>query len=293
MTAFTQLKLQTNQNVLQAADLDWRVVKRPLYDFHDAKFHNTGTFGLFREDTDEYISDASKRYHPFQNEDVVNFFEDYVTKAGGTVTHGGHYKNRDILLFGNLGHTVNLGNGNDAEFKLLARTGHYPGMALEILIGVLMCACTNQFTPKMDISNRGFYYQWHNTEFTKINKDGVAKTLDWFKNFITNYQTQAQALMAKPMTTPRAETFLIEHIGDTTKVKADQPKAVTNILNIYDSTAYLGPNDKREATAWRLWNSITQYIDHIDNQSMRKARSAMIGTGQTIKQKTFQALLEV
>lgn len=293
MPVFSHLELDHNKPTLEAANLNWAVEKRLLYSFNrdTDSFDSVGNYGLFREDTDEFISVVSKRYNPFQNEDVVNFFDDYVHQSGGTITHGGHFKNRDIVLYGTLNQTINLGNDNAAEFKLLARTGHYPGMALEIMFGVIMCACTNQFVPNFNVGNKGFHYQWHNRAFDTVSKETVTQTLDSLKDFIQHYQMLSKQLMSIAMPTPKAETFLIEHLGDTTKPKADQPKAIPRILDIFESSAYLGPNDNFDMTAWRLWNSITQYIDH--NPSKRQVRSALIGSGQAIKQQTFKALLEV
>jgi phage/plasmid-like protein (TIGR03299 family) len=295
MPVFSHFALDRNQPTLAAADLGWTVHKEPTYTRDpNGAFEPTGTYALLRSDTREFLSSVSERYRPIQNHEVVNFFENYTREFNGEITHGGHFNNRDLVLFANLNQRITLNNDNDIDCMIMARTGHYPGAALQIMIGIIHIACTNQFTYRTAEGGQGFFCQYHNLNFDTNAQEQAKLTLEACRFFIGNYKDQANQLMEKPIKDDFAESFVTKYLGDESKTKQDQPKAVGQILNIYhDSREYLAPSDDSSKTAWRLWNSITQYLDHKASGPRSKfGRSALIGAGQTVKQQTFQALLE-
>lgn len=294
MAIFSQLTLDQNIPTLTAADLGWTVHKEPLYTQDPiGTLEVTGQFALVRSDTRDFLSVVSDRYQPIQNSQVVDFFEQYTQEFGGSITHGGHFNSKNLVLYADLGKEIDLGQGHLANCGLMARTGHYPGAALQIMIGVIHIVCTNQFTFRgTGTENKGFYYQYHNLTFTDEAKATAHSTLAAAQAFIENYKTYAQALMNQEISDNFAKNFVIKFLGDESKTLDEQPTTVNNILNIYHSRNYIGVNDKEDPTAWRLWNSITQYLDHkSNNPNSRFGRSALIGRGQEIKHQTFNALL--
>ena len=150
MSAFSQMILDPTEAPLTAADLDWTVSKRPLF----TRNHQQNTFeqvpktySLVRDDTNEHISVVSDRYEPTQNHQTVEFFEQYTQHAKGAITHGGHWNNQNIVLFAKLPLTTSPGSDQqEQQFYLLAKSGHKPGHALQILLtSITYCIYSSYF----------------------------------------------------------------------------------------------------------------------------------------------------
>ena len=284
MSAFSNLELQS-YNILKEADLDWNVVKKPLFTRNDATFDKVpNQYALVREDSNDIISIVSERYQPIQNHQIVEFFNRFAETSGARITHAGHFKNKDIALFADLGLQSSPDN-EEHKFSLLARSGHYPGSALQILLSTVRTICTNQFNV-IDTGQKGFFYSWHNVTFDQIAQDRAKHTLDAARHFIKKFNEELKFLMARPINDSTAKVMLIDQFGDPTKTFDDQPKLVTKSFEFFQDKP-IGHQFKHEGTAYKLWNAVTEVIDH---NPRGRGRSALIGAGQTAKHEFFNRL---
>lgn len=284
MSAFSTLELQS-YNILEEADLDWNVIKKPLFTRNDTAFNKVpNQYALVREDSNDIISIVSERYQPIQNHQIVEFFDRFAETSGARITHAGHFKNRDIALFADLNLQMNPDN-EEHKFFLLARSGHYPGSALQILLSTVRTICTNQFNV-IDAGQKGFFYSWHNVTFDAIAQDRAKHTLDTARHFIKKFNEELRFLMAKPINDSTAKTLLADQFGDPTKTFNDQPKLVTKSFEFFQNEP-IGHQFKHEGTAYKLWNAVTEVIDH---SARGRGRSALIGAGQTTKHEFFNRL---
>lgn len=284
MSAFSNLELQS-YNVLEEADLNWNVVKKPLFTRNDATFDKVpNQYALVREDSNDIISIVSERYQPIQNHQIVEFFNRFAETSGARITHAGHFKNKDIALFADLGLQSSPDN-EEHKFFLLARSGHYPGSALQILLSTVRTICTNQFNV-IDTGQKGFFYSWHNVTFDQIAQDRAKHTLDAAQNFIKKFNEELRFLMARPINDSTAKVMLIDQFGDPTKTFDDQPKLVTKSFEFFQNEP-IGHQFKHEGTAYKLWNAVTEVLDHNPRE---RGRSALIGAGQTAKHEFFNRL---
>lgn len=287
MSAFSNLILDPNKAPLTAADLDWTVSKRPIYtrDHQRNTFNKVPkTYSLTRDDTDEHISVVSDRYEPTQNHETVGFFEQYTHYAKGAITHGGHWDNKSLVLFAKLPITTSPGGSHqEQQFYLLARSGHQPGQALQVLLTSIAVACTNQFSIT-NYNDKGFFYQWHTTAFDKEAQKVAQKTLDTSKKYIENYRQQLQSMITRPI--DRVPEFL-NMLFNAQPDKAP-PKITQIINNNFQNNTWMGATDSTAKTRYALWNCITEALDHT-NRGWGK--SAIIGKGQNLKHTAFNALL--
>lgn len=284
MSAFSNLELQS-YNILEEADLDWNVVKKPLFTRNNATFDKVpNQYALVREDSNDIISIVSERYQPIQNSQIVEFFNYFAEASGARITHAGHFKNKDIALFADLGLQSNPDN-EEHKFFLLARSGHYPGSALQILLSTVRTVCTNQFN-MIDAGQKGFFYSWHNVTFDTIAQDRAKHTLDAARHFIKKFNEELRFLISKPINDSTAKALLTDQFGDPTKTFDDQPKLVTQSFEFFQNKP-IGHQFKHEGTAYKLWNAVTEVIDH---NPRGRGRSALIGAGQTAKHEFFNRL---
>lgn len=289
MSAFTRLELNSSKTTLKAAELDWTVSKRKLFTRNHVKnAFNTvdGQYALVRDDTDDVLSIVSERYQPVQNSQIVNFFESFAEESKGVITHGGHYRNKDIALFADLNLRAFSGDDEEHRFYLLARSGHYPGSALQILLSTVRTVCTNQFSA-IGAENKGFFYAWHNVKFDRSAQQIARDTLKQAREFIETFQDNLRFLMAKPISNTKAHDLVTEQFPTESRTKTP-PRIATRILNTFQSTP-IGHQAQHDGTAYKLWNATTEAIDH---NARGLGRSALIGAGQTIKHQFFQKLLE-
>ena len=285
MSAFSNLELKSF-NTLTNAELDWTVSKRPLYTRTlDAFELVPNNQALVRDDTNETISIVSNRYQPIQNHQLVEFFQKFCENGQGQITHGGHFNNRDIVLYADLNLKAFAGDTDEHKFYLLARSGHYPGSALQILLSTIRVICTNQFN-NINSSEKGFFYSWHNIEFTKDTQAQAFDVLSKARHFLSTFQDELRFLMAKPISDSKAKELILNQLGDPTKTFDEQSKNVHRIYNLFQNTP-TGHQPKHDGTAYKLWNSVTETIDH---HSKGRGRSALIGTGQAAKYDFFNAL---
>lgn len=289
MSAFTNLELNSFKTTTEAADLNWTVSKRKLFTRnHTKNTFNTveGQYALVRDDTDDMISVVSERYRPVQNQQIVDFFEHFAEESKGIITHGGHFKNKDIALFAKLDLKAFSGDDEEHQFYLLARSGHYPGSALQILLSTVRTVCTNQFNV-IDAGSKGFFYAWHNVEFNKDTQQIAKDTLTNARAFIETFQDNLRFLMAKPVNNQKAHDLIAEQFPAEGLLKAP-PRIATRILDTFQATP-IGHQARHDGTAYKLWNAATEALDH---NTRGRGRSALIGAGQIVKHQFFQKLLE-
>lgn len=287
MSAFSQMILDPTEAPIKAADLDWTVSKQPLL----KRDPTTGQLNLLpkhdalvRDDTGETISIVSKRYEPVQNYQTVEFFEQYSHHAKGAITHGGHWDNKHLALFAKLPMTTSpFGTEQEQQFYLMARSGHVPGHSLQIILTALTVVCTNQFS-FCDTTQKGFFYQWHNTVFDRHAQTNAAGVLNAARNFIETYRQELQFLSTRTLT--HTSGFL-DNLFPTPLGKS-QPRIVDQIQQNYINNTWIGATNETAKTRYALWNCITEAIDHT---ARGYGKSALIGKGQSIKHKAFNALL--
>lgn len=287
MPVFSNLAIDTNKNPLDAAKLNWTVEKEQLY---LKSGEPTSAFALIRSDTKTAISVVSKRYKPIQNHTIVDIVNRVLEPSKGVITHGGTMRNgRDIVLFGDLHLQDTVGRGNEVKMYALAKTGHYPGASLQIMLSIVHVICTNQFTPTYDIDKKGVYSCNHATYLDDIKANQAIDLLSQAKEFLRNYKEHAKLLMSQHITDDYAENFIDKHFGN----KKDPDKSniyIDGITNLLYSPRdlLLPPSCAGEMTKWSLWNAITQFLDH---RSERYNRTALIGQAADKKRSTFNALV--
>lgn len=287
MSAFSNLELKSFNSLLDATDLNWSVSKRKLYTRTlDAYEDVPGQYALVRDDTDDVISIVSERYKPTQNTQILDFFQKFADESNGQITHGGHYKNKDIALFANLNLKAFSGDDEEHQFYLLARSGHYSGSALQILLSTVRTVCTNQFNA-INPGQKGFFYSWHNVEFDKNVQTLAHETLTQAKHFIATFQDNLRFLMTKPISSAKARDLIQEQFPGEGLLKTP-PRIATRILDGFHGTP-IGYQTRHDGTAYKLWNATTEALDH---NTRGRGRSALIGAGQTTKQQFFQKLLK-
>ena len=145
-----------SEEMLTAAGLDWEVeTAKAMWAYKDEdgrKRQRTSddTRILFRKDTGADLSMVGKRYQPFQNREVLSFFNEYVGAGDAVIeTAGSLQGGKYIWALADLGSSFDVGttkNPDSVQGKVLLMNPHAYGKAAVLKMTEVRVVCFNTLT---------------------------------------------------------------------------------------------------------------------------------------------------
>ena len=138
----------TPKEMMQAADLDWTVSKRPVYTLNECEGHNEvgvmpvdGHHFITRDSDNSILSHCGDDYVPIQNEEIFDFFKKF-TEAGHMTmeTAGSLRSGSEVWGLAKISADFQLAGGDEVKGYLLINQPHVAGHAMAI-----------RFTPLRDV----------------------------------------------------------------------------------------------------------------------------------------------
>lgn len=271
--------------MLESANANWEVVKRPLSFKLDGERHKTSFFGAVRNDTGVCFGTCKERYEVFQNSEMAELAFRVQEETGYNAANMkvyGHGERISLDLMGK-DEVLEYPQKGDVMQKSIRLTNSHDGSgSLRLALGSLVLSCTNGMT------------RWVNDRQTSIRhttnmRDMVEQALKGF-GLLKAQEEQFVADVNRMIGTPVNEAHVTQMMNQVLEIDLDNivrteagewssqeystqkvKKAYTLKDSIKEEIAYKGAN------VWGLLNGITHFTTHKGGRDKTREASKVFG----------------
>jgi phage/plasmid-like protein (TIGR03299 family) len=282
----------TPQEMLEAADLNWTVSKRPAYTIDSPTWNEDvglinaeGHHFIVRDTDSKVLSACGEDYVPFQNADTFRFFKKFVSNGEMKMETAGSLKGgQDIWGLAKLESNFELPGGDRVEGYLLIDSPHVSGKALTIMFTPIRVVCSNTMALALNTDGKRFrvlHLQAFDDEIMRAAEEalGISETK------MAEFQEQTTFLSskrAKPLDVQNfiAELFQPQLLIDRGKIANDVPlidEFNRTSEQVHDAIMLSPGADLKSAkgTWWGAINGVTYHMDHTKRESERVKGGAL------------------
>jgi phage/plasmid-like protein (TIGR03299 family) len=286
---------------IEAANLDWEVVKRPLYAIGDrCSVPVKDMFGTMRADRtgDEAVvyGIVGRNYRPLQNREAFEFF-DPIVGQGAAVYHtaGALGHGERVWILAKLPGEIRVADGDISDKYLLLSNSHDGESSVQIKFTPIRVVCNNTLT--MALSQGPAIRVAH----TRDMKQRLQHARDNLKLINANYQKLEQMFKVMVTVSMQGErlteylTMVFPDPNDRNK-EAAVKRAIRNRRAAEHFYRHGKGNDQPAVagTLWAAYNGVTEFIDHIHGRRTddQHLESIWFGKGYLVKARAFEIARE-
>jgi len=241
--------------ILDKANLNWRVKLSPRYFFHAGKFIEVPKkYSLIRCDTTQELTTAPEHWENSQNHEIVETFHHFAKDTGITLTHAGEMnKGKNICLIGDLEKEYDVRKKGDITHCYLQLIGSHFGHQVRILAERLVCS--NGMTRKV-IAHKQVLR--HSSDVLRSLEQALSLAIEEWDGLCNDHERLADTAIDEK----QAAMLLIENFGYPDQKPEDQPPVVKTALQLFQGAMMGGDLLSAFKTAYGLLQSVTEYYSH-------------------------------
>lgn len=286
---------------------NWDVKTKPIYDEMGAKID--GFHEIIRNDNQQTLHVASDRYYPISNKDFMNTVDTLVEHYDCKVSNSGSFKEgREVFVQMENNDFVDTlipgdKNGQVKGYVTLANS-HNGGLAFKFFAGLIRIWCTNTWTAA---KNDKMMKSVLSVKHTVSGSDRVREFANNIEEiaYIQNCNIKMVKEVANLQKYKNTKVFAedlykleykprpyIATQADGTKIKQwSSPKLSTRGENLIDKLdASYNKYNEIEHGNWRMFNAVTDVVDHGSSEKRMANGYAMFGSGNALKSRAFNLL---
>ena len=282
----------TPLQMLKAAKLDWEVESVPLVANYDGKELATGHQALVRNRDSKVLDVITDDWHPTQNLEAFEFFNDFVAAGEMFMDTAGSLKDGKVVwALAKINESFEINGGKDKVDAYLHFTNpHQYGKSIDVRMTSIRCVCWNTVTASLNKKSKNFVKVSHRRKF---DPDIVKSTLGIAHERLMQYKEIAQYLS----NTRFKNEDIIEYFKRVFPVVGeDSKKAISkNAKLASENWMYEQPGaELGEGSFWQLLNATTYGVDHIMGRTNEsRLHSAWYGGGNDIKNNAIKIAVEM
>lgn len=290
----------TPAQMLKAAKLNWKVEKIPLqFQWGEGLRPAEDKFALVRSTDGTFFSVVGSVYRPAQNEDVADFFREFVVAGKMTMeTMGSLWGGRYVWALAKIGKNFKLANGKDeVTGYLLLMSPHVIGKALVAMFTPIRVVCWNTLCMALGKGLKGgdgAFRMPHTIEFNDEVKENAKVALGLATTQMDEFRDVSQLLAKKKAKADEVEEFFCEVLQfDPKDAVAKKDGSVREPLALpkFRHALEHAPGQQMPSalgTWWGAVNAVTYVADHETGRDRGTAlRNAWIGNYADIKRRAF------
>ena len=281
----------TPEQMLEKAGLDWTVHEVPSYvDFNGSKIF-TGQKSLVRSSDNSILTNVGENWHPVQNHEAFEFFNDFCAAGDMEMHTAGSLKNGQMVwALAKIKESFELGGNDVVESYLLFSNPHQFGKCIDIRTTNIRVVCNNTLTLSLNEKSDTVVRRNHRTAF---DADDVKVALGIAKEKLSTYKEAAKFLSSK-----RAkDEDVVEYFKRVFPVltqkkdsKKELSKSAQRAVEVMDTQpgAELG-----RGTWWQAYNAVTYLTNHeIGRSRDNRVYSAWYGANKNLNVKALETAVE-
>jgi len=273
--------------VLQNTGLNWSVEKKPLFSEDGLP---TESYGIFRNDNNQWLGTAGERYTPYQNSQLVERMVELTDTAGIPITSGGALQGgKKIYLQAEL-EQERVGASNIKRY-ITAMNSHDGSTSIAFGVANKVLVCSNGFyrtLKEMKSKHR------HTINAESSINISIAQLQNAIREEFDLIQTY-KAFDATKLTDEAVDRT----IRALFKVSLDAPsntvstRKFNQVRSFSDSlTTEINTHGN---TLWSLFNAVTRYTNHVAAPSSEDAKNTylMVGGGYKLSNIGYNEILKM
>jgi len=291
----------TAAEAINAAGLDWSVVKHPLYAGEREPLAVSDYFAIVREDDWKkrkatVLGIVGRDYTPLQNREAFKFFDPIVgDKAAIYHTAGALGAGERVWILAKLPEPIRVIGDDIADKYLLLSNSHDGNSSVQIKFTPIRVVCENTLTQAL---SHGPMLRVAHTKDLHERLRVAAKLLNTtqlrFKALAESFQRMAQVQVGED----RLRQYLTQVFPDPRR-KDEEPRyerALAQAQTDREWSEYLflqgrGNNMPHvKGTLWAAYNGVAEYVDYVRFKKARDDRqleAMWFGEGYTAKARAF------
>ena len=279
----------TSYQMLQAAGLDWEVVKTPIYYDSDSEDGITipNRFALTRKHDGQYMDTVGANWRPLQNHQAFEFFNDFIMQGDMEMHTAGSLQNGKIVwALAKMKDSYSVVTDDEMQQYMLFVNPHKRGKAIEVRSTDIRVVCKNTMDFSLQSTSNKRIAVNHNSAW---DEDYVKEMLGLAHAASSKYKETAQFLASKSYTQPTLEEFIDSLFPNTGKSDERSKNAHRTLDLVHEQPgAHFA-----EGSWWQAFNAVTRMTDHeMGRNADSRLTSAWFGGNRTRKSMALSKALE-
>jgi phage/plasmid-like protein (TIGR03299 family) len=292
--------LQTAEEAIKAAGLDWEVELAEIFTRNDDGLKKATDYRAVRRITDKRVYGiVSPKYQPIQNRDAFRFFDEVVgSKKAIYETAGSLRGGQRIWILANLKGTVGV-KGDEIKRYLTLTNSHDGSLALQMFFSPVRVVCMNTLRMALARASNSFYCRHTLGALDRI--EAAREILGLATQFYTDWLKEARHLATLQLPAPKVPLLLNAAFNQPDSIKMEdiynpiqvQMKKVEELI-----TQGRGQdNPAIQGTAWQGYNAVAEYADYYRPYRSQKKdarlNGAWFGSGMAMKKRAWDFLMKL
>jgi phage/plasmid-like protein (TIGR03299 family) len=284
----------TPEQMLKAANLDWRVEAIPAFANIGGKQVDVGRSALVRDRDNKILDVITNDWNPMQNADAFEFFNDFVAAGDMEMHTAGSLKDGKIVWgLAKVHESFELFGGKDqVDSYLLFTNPHAYGQSIDVRFTPIRVVCNNTLTLSLNSQSKSMVKVSHRREF---DADLVKETLGVAKDKLSKYKEMAQYLSEKRYNNENIVEYF-QRVFPVLTQKVDSQKELSKSAKYaLEEALHDQPGAQfGEGTWWQAFNTVTYMTDHIIGRSAdNRLTSAWYGANKGLKTRALETAVEM
>ena len=276
----------TPEQMLKAANLDWKVTPVPAFAEIGGKQVDIGRSALVRDRDNKVLDVITNDWVPNQNADAFEFFNDFIA-AGEMEMHtaGSLRDGQMVWALAKVKDSFELFSGDQVDSYLLFTNPHKYGSSIDVRFTPIRVVCNNTLTLSLSSAANQVVKVSHRNEF---NGDNVKEMLGVAKEKLQSYKEMAAYLGSKRFNDENIVDYFkrVFPVSGAKEISKNAEIAL-NIMDQQPGAEYA------EGTWWQAFNAVTFMTDHVIGRSAdTRLQSAWYGYNKGLKTRALETAVE-
>lgn len=280
----------TPDQMLDAAGLNWEVIKIPAFAKVAGKNVNVGWSALVRSTDSKIIDVVSEDWNPVQNSEAFEFFNDFIAEGDMEMhTAGSLCDGKIVWALAKVKDSFELFGGDKVDSYLHFTNFHKYGCSTDVRFTPIRVVCNNTLTLSLNTKVERMVKISHRREF---NGDQTKLMLGVAAEKLAQYKEMAQFLGSKRYSDENVVEYFKRVFPASENAKRSEiTKNARTALGILETQ----PGAEFAAGSWwQAFNATTYMTDHLIGRSTdTRMTSAWYGSNKNLKVRALETAIEM
>lgn len=292
--------LQTAEEAIAAAGLDWEVELAEIFTKVGAGFKKSEDYRAVRRTKDNRIYGVvSPKYQPIQNREAFGFFDGVVgSKKAIYETAGSLRGGQRVWILANLKGTVGV-KGDEIKRYLTLTNSHDGTLALQMFFSPVRVVCMNTLRMALAQATNSFYCRHTAGALDRI--EAAQEILGLATQFYAGWLKEARHLATLQLPAPKMPLLLMAAFQQPDSIKMEDVYKPTRVeMQRVEELVTVGRgqnNPQIQGTCWQAYNAVAEYADYYrpyrSQEKEARLNGAWFGSGAQMKKRAWDFLLKV